>query len=388
MKFLKNGETNLVSLRKICGEIINIESGKTLYRNGELTSNDGKPLTYETSETKYKFYHTIGTIFIPSHWSHDEMIEFSKVLFELLEDEFPINHLRKKVATQTFSHTTAFVNMEPKRHYYLIDEMYDNKRAIVDNGFTWNVKPLNKIPINGTDVSNAINAFASIVYDKFDVFDVEDGQVIVNPGLHNLRVYPYIHSEKHERISYFKHSKENFPFLDKWIKTKDESLSNFSAGVKFEFKDYPTGSIKRNSHTQWVRGLPNCHNCGKLLYGLIYLKKAHSKYETYCITCPHMEKMIESNTTPTHISRAPTSIQQFMEYLDIPKYMYDVYISAERDIMKIKIDNQVHPGQKIYQIGDYIAIDDANFDKFIYSPRALTASKLGKIINAHIIVIE
>ena len=58
MKFLKNGETNLVSLRKICGEIINIESGKTLYRNGELTSNNGNPLTYETSETKYNFYHT------------------------------------------------------------------------------------------------------------------------------------------------------------------------------------------------------------------------------------------------------------------------------------------------------------------------------------------
>lgn len=101
-----------------------------------------------------------------------------------------------------------------------------------------------------------------------------------------------------------------------------------------------------------------------------------------------MQEMIEGNITPTHISRAPTSIQQFMKYLDIPKYMYDVYISAERDIMKIKIDNQVHPGQKIYQIGNYIAIDDVNFDKFIYSPRALTASKLGKIINAHIIVIE
>jgi len=370
MKFLKNSETDLDLLRKLCGEMINIECGKLRYKDGVEITTEGEVMFYDAGDTKYSIVHNSGNIYVPPQWPKSDMREFATALSELLESEFTSEHLNRFAAGKTLIHTTELIPLSAYRNIYIADA----EEIPPEDGFTWVLRPMDNMVTNERTYKNSIESIASIIFDKYDVFDVEDGGVIDEPSYHNLRVYPQIQSLKDIKITDYKHTDYFNPFP---LNPK-APLHNLN-DVLIENVEFDPANVVSNNRAKGYA----CTGCNHPTFGQIYLQKLvgvdRGKCAIYCAHCIH-EYLDASETNTLKISVSPGTIEEYMELMKIPDAHCDVYAECKNGITKVKLD-RVHPGHRLFQIGaKYIVVDDTNFKKFIMGPRALEVAKLGKIV--------
>ena len=365
-------------LMKICGEMVNIEQGRREYTNGISCISNGAKNEYSTDTHTYTFYPTSGVIYVPC-WPSSQIKKWVVALTEILT-QYPTQHLSKATAaTLIHPHTAHITRMSGKRSFVITNTQH---HTIPDTrNFVWVIKPMYTMFECEITKNTVIHDFASIVYDKFDVWDITDGGVIIAPTMRHLRVATNTASLGKVIITHFKHTNYYCPFFHYYnvgciIHRED----------LFELSEipFPEKSVY-NPPSQIDKRLNLCNSCGNPTWDLTYLGLVRTKYKAWCPACVHSNADVGENIK--YITKSPNKLDDVMNAMNIPKYQQEIY----RTMTKCEsiVIGRVTSGVQLYDLDNsLIAVNATEFKDFITTPRAVKLTEHGKLVNAHVIIVE
>jgi hypothetical protein len=376
------------TLNKLCGEMLNIELGRDCYIDGVLC-NEGDTFTRVINTHTYTFRPIKGEIYTPSEWSQKQNEEFARMIEDNLKN-FPIDHIGNITSSNDASiHTMVMTKLQPMRGFTVA-----NKSTVQPhNYFMWVIKPMYMMLERDINVDTVVDDYASLVYDMYDLWNIDDCGKIINPTYDNLRIAGSILSHTAIKMTHFKHGLYQCRFFHLY---KPDEIVERKDLTGITYKEFPTsihkviggvgvygdGGVGDGSVSAGATITDRCTQCKNPTYDRVYLAKARTKFIVYCPNCIHDSRW---GINAHYTSMSPNTMETAMKEFGIPNHQQRVYLRTTMCEKNNIVQNGVVWNN--WKLGDNITgINGDRFSEFATS--AVSREITGDIVSVVVIVIK